>query len=154
MSDGVGVSGGASEDGTVALKQVANLGKFHGVGKDLRAEFDLLENLVNRILRGWDGGFVPMFEFGEGGHLGNANREAMGVEHGDGDGTVFSNNGNGGADDNVQVARADAVADAVEKDGGAGRHRRGHANVDDFLQATRGHLYVPRGEGKRADGGS
>ena len=95
-----------------------------------------------------------MFEFGEGSHLGNANGEAMRVEYGNGNGTVFGNNGDGGADDNVQVARADAVADAVEEDGSAGRHRRRHANVDDFLQATSGHLYVPRGEGKGTDGGS
>ena len=138
----------------MALEQVANLGKFCRIGKNLRAEFDLLEDLVNRVLGGGDGGFIPMFEFGEGGHLGNANREAMGVEHGDGDGTVFGNNGNGGADDNVQVARADAVADAVEEDGGAGRHRRGHADVDDFLQASSGHFDILRSEGKGADGSS
>ena len=77
----------------------------------------------------------------------------MRVENGERDRAILGNNGDGGANDDVEIVGSDTFTDTIEEDSGTGRHRRRNANSDDLFQTASRHFDILWGEGERANSG-
>ena len=118
---------------------------------------NLLHNLLCGVFGSCGGkvaiSVVPILKLGEDGKLRDAHRVVVRVHHGERDSAIFSNDGNGGADEHIEPVLPDPIAERVQKDGSARRHRGRDANSDDHLETTSRDLDILRRESKGADGG-
>ena len=114
MSNGMGVAGSATKGGAMFREQGANGCHPSGISGNLRPNVDLLKYLVDGKLTGRNRGGLPTLELGEYAELGYANGKVVRVEDCERNGPIVSNPSNGSTDENVEITRTHAVADAVK----------------------------------------